>query len=194
MPQEQIQVDSLAEAYLALLKDRGVDYLFGNAGTDFASVIEALSKSDHRRHECADTDDGAARKPRGLHGAWLFPRHRQASGGNGPRQCGDRQRDLRHHQRRARERTDHLHFRTDAADRDRRAGRAVDLYPLGPGDVRPGGHGPRDGQVGLRAAQCPPAGDHRRPRRQRGDERAQGACLSHPAARGAGREARRFRL
>ena len=45
MPQEQIQVDSLAEAYLALLKDRGVDYLFGNAGTDFASVIEALSKS-----------------------------------------------------------------------------------------------------------------------------------------------------
>ncbi len=45
MPQQQIQVDSLAEAYLALLKDRGVDYLFGNAGTDFASVIEALSKS-----------------------------------------------------------------------------------------------------------------------------------------------------
>ena len=45
MPQQRIQVDSLAEAYLALLKDRGVDYLFGNAGTDFASVIEALSKS-----------------------------------------------------------------------------------------------------------------------------------------------------
>ena len=38
-------VDSAAEAYLMLLKDRGVDYLFGNAGTDFASIIEALSKS-----------------------------------------------------------------------------------------------------------------------------------------------------
>ena len=45
MPQQTIQVDSLAEAYLGLLRDRGVDYLFGNAGTDFASVIEALSKS-----------------------------------------------------------------------------------------------------------------------------------------------------
>ena len=45
MPQQTIQVDSLAEAYLSLLSDRGVDYLFGNAGTDFASIIEALSKA-----------------------------------------------------------------------------------------------------------------------------------------------------
>ncbi len=45
MPKETIKVDSVAEAYLMLLKDRGVDYLFGNAGTDFASIIEALSKS-----------------------------------------------------------------------------------------------------------------------------------------------------
>ncbi len=36
---------SVAEAYLTLLKSRGVDYLFGNAGTDFASIIEALAKS-----------------------------------------------------------------------------------------------------------------------------------------------------
>ena len=40
-----IKADTTAEAYLALLADRGVDYLFGNAGTDFASVIEALSKA-----------------------------------------------------------------------------------------------------------------------------------------------------
>ncbi len=45
MPRETIKVDSVGEAYLALLKDRGIDYLFGNAGTDFASIIEALSKS-----------------------------------------------------------------------------------------------------------------------------------------------------
>ena len=45
MGRRTIQVDSVAEAYLTLLADRGVEYLFGNAGTDFASIIEALSKA-----------------------------------------------------------------------------------------------------------------------------------------------------
>ena len=36
--------DSVAEAYLHLLKSRGVDWLFANAGTDFAPIIEALTK------------------------------------------------------------------------------------------------------------------------------------------------------
>ena len=45
MPAKSINVESAAEAYLTLLKDREVDYLFGNAGTDFPSIIEALSKS-----------------------------------------------------------------------------------------------------------------------------------------------------
>ncbi|MEE9194533.1 MAG: thiamine pyrophosphate-requiring protein [Alphaproteobacteria bacterium] len=45
MGRRTIDADSVAEAYLALLADRGIDYLFGNAGTDFASIIEALSKS-----------------------------------------------------------------------------------------------------------------------------------------------------
>ena len=45
MGQQTIQADTGAEAYLAVLADRGVDYLFGNAGTDFASIIEALSKA-----------------------------------------------------------------------------------------------------------------------------------------------------
>jgi acetolactate synthase I/II/III large subunit len=35
------QPGNVAGAYLALLADRGVDYLFGNAGTDFAPLIEA---------------------------------------------------------------------------------------------------------------------------------------------------------
>ena len=35
---------SVAAAYLALLADRGVEYLFGNAGTDFAPLIEAYAK------------------------------------------------------------------------------------------------------------------------------------------------------
>ena len=36
---------NVAAAYLALLADRGVDYLFGNAGTDFAPMIEAYSRA-----------------------------------------------------------------------------------------------------------------------------------------------------
>jgi len=36
---------SVAGAYLALLADRGVDCLFGNAGTDFAPLIEAYAQS-----------------------------------------------------------------------------------------------------------------------------------------------------
>lgn len=35
---------TVAEAYVELLADRGVDFLFANAGTDFAPLIEALAK------------------------------------------------------------------------------------------------------------------------------------------------------
>ena len=45
MPAKTIKVDSAAEAYLTVLKDREIDYLLGNAGTDFPSIIESLSKS-----------------------------------------------------------------------------------------------------------------------------------------------------
>ena len=45
MSPKTISVDSAGEAYLTLLADRGVDFLFGNGGSDFASIIEALSKS-----------------------------------------------------------------------------------------------------------------------------------------------------
>ena len=37
--------ETVAEAWLTLLKARGVDYLFGNAGTDFPSVIEAFARA-----------------------------------------------------------------------------------------------------------------------------------------------------
>lgn len=36
---------TVAEAYLRLLKSRGIDYLFANAGTDFAPILEAYAKS-----------------------------------------------------------------------------------------------------------------------------------------------------
>jgi acetolactate synthase I/II/III large subunit len=38
--------DTTAEAYLELLKDRGIDVFLGNAGTDFASLVEAFSKAE----------------------------------------------------------------------------------------------------------------------------------------------------
>jgi acetolactate synthase I/II/III large subunit len=34
-----------AEAYIRRLADRGIDYVFANAGTDFAPIIEAISRS-----------------------------------------------------------------------------------------------------------------------------------------------------
>ena len=40
-----IESGTVADAYLALLADRGIDYLFANAGTDFAPIIEAYAKA-----------------------------------------------------------------------------------------------------------------------------------------------------
>ena len=37
---------SVAGAYLRALKSRGVDWIFGNAGTDFAPIIEAIAAND----------------------------------------------------------------------------------------------------------------------------------------------------
>jgi acetolactate synthase-1/2/3 large subunit len=44
MARQELPVDSVAEAYLLLLAERGVEYLFANAGTDFAPIVEALAK------------------------------------------------------------------------------------------------------------------------------------------------------
>ena len=43
MGQKAIRVENLAQAYLTLLKERGIDYFFANAGTDFAPLIEAFA-------------------------------------------------------------------------------------------------------------------------------------------------------
>ena len=37
-------IESTADAYLELLAARGVDFLFANAGTDFAPLIEAYAR------------------------------------------------------------------------------------------------------------------------------------------------------
>jgi acetolactate synthase-1/2/3 large subunit len=43
---------TVAEGYLSLMADRGVEYLFANAGTDFAPLIEALAKAEIEGTEC----------------------------------------------------------------------------------------------------------------------------------------------
>ena len=47
MSRKEIAVESVAEAYLALLAERGVEYLFANAGTDFAPIVEAYARAAH---------------------------------------------------------------------------------------------------------------------------------------------------
>src|ERR1700739_1568572 len=45
MGKKSVRAESVAEAYLTLLAERGVEYLFANAGTDFAPVIEAFANA-----------------------------------------------------------------------------------------------------------------------------------------------------
>ena len=41
--QKTIAAETVAEAYLTLMAERGIEYLFANGGTDFAPIIEALA-------------------------------------------------------------------------------------------------------------------------------------------------------
>ncbi len=42
--QKTIPIQNTAQGYLELLRDRGVKYFFGNAGTDFASLVDGFAK------------------------------------------------------------------------------------------------------------------------------------------------------
>jgi len=41
---KQVSVESTADAYLELLAARGIDYFFGNGGTDFGPIVDAYAK------------------------------------------------------------------------------------------------------------------------------------------------------
>ncbi len=41
------QATSVAEGFLDLLASRGIDFIFGNAGTDFPPLIEAIARAQH---------------------------------------------------------------------------------------------------------------------------------------------------
>jgi len=39
-----VEVETTAQAYLELLRDRGIEYLFANGGTDFAPLVDAFAR------------------------------------------------------------------------------------------------------------------------------------------------------
>ncbi len=45
MPKITLKNVTVSDAYMSLLADRGVDYWFANAGTDFAPVVETVAKA-----------------------------------------------------------------------------------------------------------------------------------------------------
>lgn len=44
MATKTIRAETVAQAYLEILRERGIEVFFGNAGTDFASIIDAFAK------------------------------------------------------------------------------------------------------------------------------------------------------
>ena len=42
--QKTISIENTAQGYLELLRERGIKYFFGNAGTDFASLVDGFAK------------------------------------------------------------------------------------------------------------------------------------------------------
>jgi acetolactate synthase I/II/III large subunit len=44
MPMKTFRVETVAQAYLELLRERGVEVFLGNSGTDFASIVDAFAK------------------------------------------------------------------------------------------------------------------------------------------------------
>src|SRR5260221_8134519 len=45
-----VSKDMSAEAYLRRLGERGIEYVFANAGTDFAPIVEALARPGQRKY------------------------------------------------------------------------------------------------------------------------------------------------
>ena len=44
MARKTVEVETTGQAYLELLRERGVEYFFANAGTDFAPLIDAFAR------------------------------------------------------------------------------------------------------------------------------------------------------
>ena len=179
-----------AESFLTRLADRGVEYVLANAGTDFAPIIEALSRNpgSNRKYPRVITvphENVAVSMAHGYYRVSGKPAvvmvHVTVGTANAMCALMNAARDncpiilgagrTPHH-------------------RDRARGLAQPLDPLGPGNVRPGQPRPRIRKMGLRAARRPAGELGGRPRPRHRHVGAARAGLSHAAARGAGRSRR----
>ena len=170
MGHRTIEAESVGEAYLALLADRGIDYLFGNSGTDFPSIIEGLAKAagDKTKAPIPVTvphENLAVAMAHGYYAVTGRPQavmfHVNVGTANGIAGVLNAARD-----------NVPILFtagRTPINESDAVGARSV-LHPLGPGDVRSSWHAARGGQMGLRAAHFPAARNRRRPRAQPGHD------------------------
>ena len=174
------------EAFLRALADHGIDYFFANPGTDFPPIVEAFSRAKQSNAKVPTAAGDPAREPRGRHGARRLCDERPAAGRHAARQRRHRQRHQQHHQPQPRQHPAHPRRRPHADHREGQVRRPQPLHPLGPGDVRPGRHAARGGEVGLRAAR--PRADHRRRLARLRDHHVEPARpgLSLAAARAAG--------
>ena len=44
MERKTVEVETTGQAYLELLRERGIDYFFANGGTDFAPLIDGFAR------------------------------------------------------------------------------------------------------------------------------------------------------
>ena len=93
------KADTVAGAYLALLANRGVDYLFGNAGTDFAPLIEAYSRATQTGVAVPRPILATHRESRRRDGARLRHGLSPDTSRDGACQCRHGKHDLRGHER-----------------------------------------------------------------------------------------------
>ena len=80
MTEIRLAATTAAEALLATLRLRGIDYLLANPGTDFAPLIEGLVARAGIRPRHAHAGAGRARAGGHRHGARLLARDRAAAG------------------------------------------------------------------------------------------------------------------
>jgi len=147
MGRKTFAAETVAEAYLALLRDRGVDRLFVNAGTDFASIVEAYARAKDTGLEfpevvvCPHENLAVSM----AHGAYLANGRPQAVMLHNERR--HRERNVRHRERRTRPHPGAADGRAHTAVRTHGVRVPQRADPLGPGDVRPGGDAPRVREV-----------------------------------------------
>ena len=143
-----------AEAYLARLGERGIEYVFANAGTDFAPIVEALSRNTGNAkfpHFITVPHENVAMAM--AHGYYRICGKPAAvmvhvTVGTANAICGL--------MNAARDNVPVLLAagRTPITETGQHR-LAQPLDPLGPGVVRPGRHGARIREMGLRAARRP---------------------------------------